>query len=639
MLRPLLLALVATACVTQTVTPSPSPTAAPPTATAPAAPARVPGDMTEALRANPLPEADQFDLVRRLKGRDGVPAGPFEPVRTTPPDEDVGDVVSFWVYDFDGRRNLRVAATLRLIGEHSKWWVESGLSVDMDGLRETARVFDERIYPTNRELYGPEWSPGIDGDPRVNVLVANIPGRAAGYFNFADSLPRWVNEFSAERELMYINAAAARFATDSLYSTLAHEFCHMQQFNTRTRSIVWFNEGQAQLCERANGVGAGFEQAFLRRPDTQLNDWPELDDRAILHYGGSFLFLEFLRTRTSDGDALIRELMAHGVDRVDDIDTVLRRRGQPGFEDAFADFVAANALIGAARVPERYAYSTLKLASPAAPASADRLALGDELSATVRQHAARYLELPRADQRVRFEGVPATRILPTEPRSGAHFWWSATADALDSTLTRTVDLRAVERATLAFWTWYHIEADFDYAYLAVSTDGGARWTTLPTEATTADDPNGTNLGHGLTGRSGGGATPEWVRLTADLTPFAGREVLLRFEYVTDGALNEAGIAIDDLEIAEIGFSDDAETPGDWTADGFIRSTNIVRQRYIVQVIRFQDSPTVERHIVDGSVLELDIPAAGDRLAPVLAVSGLAAATREAAPFHVRVTRR
>lgn len=633
----LIAALVAAACAPETVTPTPTPSPTPPSPspTASPSPAAVPGDMTETLRANVLPEADQFDLARRLAGRDGMPAEPFVPVRDTPPDEDAGDVSSFWVYDFDTRRNERISATLAVMGTHAKWWLQEGISVDLDDLEETARVFDEEIYPTNRELYGPEWSPGIDGDERVNVLVADIPGRAAGYFNLADELPRWVNEFSAERELMYINARAARFASDSLYATLAHEFCHMQQFNTRTRSAAWFNEGQAQLCERANGYETGFEQAFLRQPDTQLNDWPELDDRAILHYGGSFLFLEFLRTRVEDGDAFIRELMLHGVDRLDDFDEVLRGRGDASFEELFADFVAANALIGTARVPARYAYSTLKSAAPAGAASADRLALGDEVERTVRQHAARYLELPRADQTVTFAGAATARLLPTEPRSGRAFWWSDRGDAIDSRLTRTVDLSAVATATLGFWTWYDIEADFDYAYVAVSDDEGASWTTLRTEATTTADPNGNNFGNGLTGTSGG-AEPVWIRQTADLTPWAGARILLRFEHVTDGALNEEGIAIDDVEIPAIAFHDDAESESGWIAEGFVRSSNVVRQRYLVQVIRFGDTPTVERHVVDGRPLEIEVLAADDRLPPILAVSGLAASTRQPAPFTVRV---
>ena len=38
-----------------------------------------------------------------------------------------------------------------------------------------------------------------------------------------------------------------------------------------------------------------------------------------------------------------------------------------------------------------------------------------------------------------------------------------------------VDLRQVSGATLRFWTWFDIEADYDYGYVEVSVDGGKRW--------------------------------------------------------------------------------------------------------------------------------------------------------------------
>src|SRR5207237_1330345 len=83
--------------------------------------------------------------------------------------------------------------------------------------------------------------------------------------------PVWINEFSAEREMIYVNSLSARFGSDNFYSVLAHEFCHMIQFNVRKRSIVWFDEGHAQLCERFVSVANGFDQQFLRQPDTRLS--------------------------------------------------------------------------------------------------------------------------------------------------------------------------------------------------------------------------------------------------------------------------------------------------------------------------------------------------------------------------------
>ena len=594
-------------------------------------------DMTAALAKNPLPSADLFDLTRRLKGRDGLPAHPFTPARQTAADEGVGVTTEFWTYDFDAKKNVKVTATLRVLTDHAKWWVENGVVIDPAALQTTASTFETKIYPADRAAYGSEWTPGIDADPRVDILVARIPGRAAGYFSSADEYPVWVNQFSAEREMIYVNATSARFASDNMYSVLAHELCHMIQFNKRVRSVVWFDEGQAQLCERFVTSGNGFDQQFLRQPDIQLNDWSDLDKDATLHYGAALLFLEFLRQHAG-GDDLINALLAHGVDTPLDVDAVLKARGQPGMEEQFADFVAANALIGSA--PEaRYAYSGSRL-SAAGPSSQDRVTAGGEIKTTAHEYAARYIALPQVPVHLTFSGQTTQRVIPTDAHSGRSFWWSDRVDGLDSTLTREVDLSSVSKATLSFWSWYEIEPDFDYGYVSVSTDGGARWTTLKTEATTVDDPNGNNLGNGLTGHSGSGSRPAWAKQTADLGAYAGKKVQLRFEYVTDGALNFNGLAIDDVTIPEIGLADDAERDNGWAANGFIRSSNVVKQRYIVQVIRPGSTgaaAAVERHIVEDGVLELDVDGSKDRKAPFLAITPIAPRSTEPVGFSVTAT--
>jgi hypothetical protein len=620
--------VVAAACVaTPTPSPSPTPSTEP---SASGSSAQLVQDMTEALAKKPLPFADLFELTRRLRGRDGTPAKPFTSARQTPPDEKVGTVTQFWTYDFDAKKNIRVSASLRILTDHSKWWVEEGVTVDATALQTTATTFETKIYPADRAAYGSEWTPGIDADPRIDILVAKIPGRAAGYFSSSDELPAWINQYSGEREMIYVNASAPRFATDYFYSVLAHEFCHMIQFNKRVRSIVWFNEGHAQLCERFASYQGGFDQMFLRQPDTQLNDWSDLDKDATLHYGAALLFLEFLRQHAG-GDDLINAFLAHGIDTPLDMDAVLKARGQTGMDEQFADFVAANALIGASP-DSKYTYAGTRLTA-AAPTAQDRVTVGSELKASVHEYAARYVALPQAAVRLKFGGPTTQRIIPTDSHSGRMLWWSDRVDALDSTLTREVDLSAVTKATLSFWSWYDIEQDFDYGYVAVSTDG-QRWTTLKTDATTSDDPNGNNLGNGMTGRSGGGTKPAWVKQTADLGPYAGKKVQLRFEYVTDGALNFNGLAIDDVAIPEIGFSDDGEKDNGWAANGFIHSSNIVKQRYIVQVIRFAATVTVERHLVEDGALELDVDGSQDRKPPVLIVTAVAPRSTEPVSFTV-----
>jgi immune inhibitor A len=631
------------ACIPQPTTPQPSPSGASATpagsasAGASATVAPVASDMSATLLAKPLPEGDIFDLTRRMRGRDGQPAAEFQPVRTTPLVEAVGTELPFWTYDFAAKKPTKIAATLRVITDHAKWWVQSDVQFDVEQLRVSANAFETRIYPTTRRLYGEEWTPGIDADPHINVLVARIPGAAAGYFNSSDELPLWVNEFSSEREMVYINSLAARPGTSYFSSVVAHEFCHMIQYGKRKRSQVWFNEGQAQLCELANGFPVSHAQTFLQLPDTQLNDWPELE-QSQAHYGLSYLFLEFARQQAG-GDDLINAFMTHGIDTPADLDAVLRARGQRGIEELFLDFVAANAFIGSS-AEARYSYpSGLAARTPAGATDQDRVTLGSTLNATTHEYAARYVELPRAVMKVRFEGPRETKLLATEPHSGKAMWWSDRADGLDSTLTRTVDLRGATAPKLSFWTWYEIEKDYDYAYVAVSTDGGARWTTLAPPASTRDDPNGSNLGNGITDNSGGGRTPAWIQQEVDLAPYAGKEIQLRFEYVTDGALNLHGMAIDDITITGL-LSDDAETDNGWKADGFVRSTNLVAQRFAVQLLRFTASGTsVERRTVEAGTLDLDVDTSADRRPPLLAVTGFAVRTTQPVPFSVSVERR
>lgn len=599
-------------------------------------------DMSAALLAKALPGVDIFDLTRRMRGRDGQPAAEFQPVRATPPVEDVGTELPFWTYDFAAKKPIRITATLRVITDHAKWWVQSDVQFDLEQLRVSATSFETKVYPTTRRLYGEEWTPGVDSDPHINVLLARIPGAAAGYFNSSDELPLWVNEFSSEREMVYINSVAARPGTSYFSSVVAHEFCHMIQYGKRKRSQVWFNEGQAQLCEQANGFPVSHAQTFLQLPDTQLNDWPELE-QSQAHYGLAYLFLEFARQQAG-GDDLINAFMAKGIDTPADLDAVLLARGQRGLEELFADFVAANAFIGSsASAAVRYTYpSGLAVRTPAGPTDQDRVTLGNTLASSTHEYAARYVELPRAAMKIRFDGARQTKLLPTEPHSGKAMWWSDRADSLDSTLTRTVDLRGATRPILSYWTWYEIEKDYDYAYVVVSTDGGARWTTLAAPATTKNDPNGNNLGSGYTDVSGGGRTPTWIQQEVDLSPYAGKEIQLRFEYVTDAALNLHGLAIDDIAITGV-LNDDAESDNGWKAEGFVRSTNLVSQRFVVQLLRFTSGGImVDRRRLDvwgAGTLDLDVDTSGDLRAPLLAVTGFAVRTTQPVPFSVSVERR
>ena len=50
----------------------------------------------------------------------------------------------------------------------------------------------------------------------------------------------------------------------------------------------------------------------------------------------------------------------------------------------------------------------------------------------------------------------------------------------------------------------------------------------------------------------------WVRESYDLNAYCGGQVTVRFDYVTDDAYTRAGLCVDDLQVAALGWSDDSE---------------------------------------------------------------------------------
>src|SRR6185295_1606245 len=117
---------------------------------------------------------------------------------------------------------------------------------------------------------------------------------------------------------------------------------------------------------------------------------------------------------------------------------------------------------------------------------------------------------------------------------------------------------------------YDLETDYDYVFLETSTDG-ATWQILTTPSGTDKDPSGNSYGWGYNGQTNGWNTEE-----VDLSEFAGQKVQIRFEYVTDAALNGEGFLLDDVQVDAAGYSSDFEADGaGWIPSGFVRVENVL----------------------------------------------------------------
>ncbi len=595
-----------------------------------------------------IPPRDLVEIAGRLY-YDGTP-----PPRTAPPDDrpyTVGRKDRFWITDPALDRQREITAVLRLITPHLYMYVEEGADYDHDSLEEAARVFEEEIYPTNRDALGSEWSPGVDGDPHLVILHAYFEG-AAGYFSSQDEVPVQVNASSNQHEMFYMNLDAFGDIGEPFYlSTLAHEFQHMIHWYQDPRSDAWVDEGMAQMAEDLNGYDADdIAWAFLFTPDLQLTTWTDEEDETLAHYAASYLWFRYFTDRMGTLEVL-RQVLDPTVSDIPAIEAILEEKGYrpviPGlrpFDAFFADWAVTNYLNDPSFADGRYAYS-VDLDGDTAWADNWAFILPWETSETVFPYATDYIEVEALEHgtlQVIFDGQEAIPLLDTSPYSGEHFWWSNRADLSDTHLTRAFDLRGVDQATLRCRLWYDIEDDYDYAYIMVSTDGGRTWDLLEGPSMTDTNPNGNNLGYGYTGASGGSDPPVWIEEEVDLSPYAGQEILLRFEMVTDDALNTSGLAVDDIEIPAIGFFDDAEQEEGWEAAGFVWVDNWVPVNYAVQIITLDDNdrPLSLQYIpLDESRHgELEVAGYGsDLVKAVLVISAFAPATTEPAPYELRLS--
>jgi hypothetical protein len=622
-------------------TPVPTPTAVPTVVQTPVPP---PEPSTEELLAETvLPERDLLALTTRLK----KPAEPIPGVvNATPPHYEVGDRAEFWINEQATNTYFRSWATLRYITPHVHVWVQDGYDVDQDDLIRSAERFEKETYPTNRHFFGSEWTPGVDNDPHISIFNGNVPG-VGGYYSSADEYSHLVNLYSNEREMFYINLDNARPGNDYYDGILAHEFQHMIHWHTDRNEDTWVNEGLSELAAYLNGYDVGAaDRIFSRTPDTQLTAWADDPDVAGPNYGGSYLFMVYFLERF--GDEMLRQVVASKADGIAGFDEVLAA-SELGvtFEDVFGDWLIANYLDAPGLGDGRYSYGSLEIERPAVDATYNQYPV--QSAATVHQYGADYIELQASggDLVAHFTGSTVARLVDNEAHSGSYQWWSNRGDESDTTLTRAFDLTGLEQATLQAWLWYDIEEDYDYAYVEVSTDGGQTWHVLPGKYTTDYNPTGNSFGHAYTGKSGveAGASeapdakPLWVLEEIDLTPYAGQQILLRFEYITDDAYNSPGFCVDDIAIPELGYHYGAEDNDGWEALGFIRTDNTLPQRYLVQLIELGAETRVRWIELDEDQRgQLVIEGFGDEVErAVLVVSALAPKTTELAGYQYSIT--
>jgi len=539
----------------------------------------------ETLETMIVPENDPNQLVCQLKGTCNIPA--TMPPPATPPA--VGGKQKFWVANVDTNENFQVDATLQYVTPHVYFWVQDGVSYNETELKKLADTFESKIYPTDRQFFGSEWTPGIDGDPHIYILYARGLGNSiAGYFSSADEVSPLAHPYSNAHEMFDFNADNTNLGDNFTYGVLAHEFQHMIHYAQDRNETSWINEGFSEVAAFLNGYDVGgFDYAYLSNPDLQLNDWPNDHNSTPPHYGASFLYLTYFLDRF--GEDTTKAVIKDAANGFDGIDNALKQTNVTDpvtqkpvtADDVFMDWAATNYLLDGNVGDGRYIYHNYSAPSPVSATESISSCPQSPLSRDVHQYGVDYIEITCSGAHtLHFEGSTIANLLPVGASSGKYAFWSNKGDESEMTLTHDFDFTNITSPiNFTYQTWYDLEDGYDFLYLEASTDG-QHWDIIKTPSGTDKNPSGNSYGWGYTGKSN-----DWIQENVDLSQYAGKKIQLRFHYVTDAAVNGEGFLLDDVKIDALNYQSDFETDdGGWQAAGFARVENVLPQTYGLSLI-------------------------------------------------------
>ncbi len=598
----------------------------------------IPTDTLAILENTIVPANNIPEIACRLKGICEIPLTLKE--HESP--RQVGDTDTFWATDVGTNENFEVDATLQYVTDHVYFWVQDSVSYDDGEMRDLVNAFENKIYPTNRAFFGSEWSPGIDEDEHIYILYASgIGSSIAGYYSSADEYHPLAHEYSNAHEMFLFNADNTFLGEEFTYGVLAHEFQHMIHWYLDRNESSWLNEGFSELASFLNGYDpGGFDWIYTSNPDLQLNDWPNDQNATTPHYGAAFMFVTYFLDRFDEqATQALAANQQNGMDSVDDTLKVIAATdpvtGQPiAADDVVIDWLTTNYVMDGSVGDGRYTYHNYERAPQ--PKSTETIYnCPAQQNYTVHQYGGDYIEIACAgDYTLHFEGATQTGLLPADPYSGEYAFWTNKGDESDMTLTRDFDFSSVVGPiTLSFQTWYDIEEDYDYVYLEVSEDG-EHWQIITTPSGTSDNPSGNSYGWAYNGVTNG-----WMQESVDLSAYAGKRVQVRFEYVTDAAVNGEGMLIDDIRIEAVDYFSDFESDnGGWEVDGFVRVQNVLPQTFrLALILKGSSGTTVEMiEVSEDQTAEIPLSLGGDYDEAILVVTGTTRFTRELANYSIEI---
>jgi hypothetical protein len=530
-------------------------------------------------------------------------------------------------------RNLAFKTfTLRSEGDNVEIWVADNLAfpegdtrpahvVTQDQVDKLRDEFDSNIYPKATEFFGTPDSldgshsplPGMvglpdgyyEGSDKVIMLVDNVqddnyfdptyPFFVAGFF--------WQTlENYMDRNIITIDTNSWETRLEStFFGTTIHELQHLIHADNDGDEETWINEGMSTFSEYLGGYGYDDRSInfYLDHPENSLTNWDEhvgatTGPETIADYGQVQLFSIYLNDKF--GQEFIRDLALNETNSIDSIEeTFAKHNIDMTFTEVYQNFITALAIdsdrvgggvydidsVDIRKLPVTVDGKTtergktvdfegaLKFEKDGVPA------WGGDFKALDFQDKIRGISFDGVD----FLGTQWESV--ADPLgSGEQVLWGNKGDEADNHLILEADLSDVETATLQFDNYIDIEEQWDFGMVQVSTDNGQTWTSLENENTRSDvvEEGYPKIKENVPGFTG--TYDDWKKEKFDLSEFAGQKVLVSFRYLTDWGSNNAGWFIDNIEIPEIGYSNDGSS-----VDEF-KSLSEVFEDYVEYTVTF-----------------------------------------------------
>ncbi len=486
--------------------------------------------------------------------------------------------------------------------------------------------FDSVIYPTVTAIYGEPLPRGDEGQ-KTWILIHNIRDRSyydctattyfIGYFSASEDAANNKNMIHIDT-YDWANRVGPGVDRPYLYEgTFAHEFEHLVHFDVDPDEESWVDEGLADLAGFLCGYGHSSSHLayyMVYHPMVSLTFW----GGGLEDYGASYLFQLYLYERYGGVEftaALVQE-QANGIEGVEN--TLQAFSYRDTFNEIFDYWTVANYLDDTEKAGGKYGYETLEIGTIDTWGYTIEYVLSnmwwgppDEAPFTASSDWFFGIEpQPYTAHYFRFTNNNATTVsldgddfAGTTAYSGTYEWYSDAEAWAWRSFYQTFDIPA-GGATLAFYTFFEIEDDWDYGYVEVYDQDMDEWYTLDAPGTVdyvahpQDNPN-TPVGreptdyeavgrwHAFTNYSGG-----WLPVSMDLTPFADHTIDLYFTTWQDGAFTLQMMYVDDISIPEIGFFDDVEAgENGWTTTGWYITDGILDNGFGVTTIDTKWVPT------------------------------------------------